>query len=165
MKILILILFVFISSFSFAQQGLHEISLEINGLKRKPNYTRIDLFIKNDSTAIVEIRTKHLTNDMLFQRPKADTSYNMSIEQFNKVTGLFNGLSIEQLINGMNPKNPSLRSEPTGFKLTIRVMQEYIILDIVEPGYNTKERNLEPFLAICKEILLLAKLKPKEILK
>lgn len=162
MKNLFSIIFILISSFSFAQQGLHEISLEIGSIKRKPNYTRIDLFIKNDSTAIVEIRTKPLTNDILFQRQKADTSYNISIEQFNKVTEMFYSLSIVQLINGMNPQNPSLRSEPTGFKLTIRVMQECIILDMVEPSYNTKERNLEPFLAICKEILLLAKMKPKD---
>ncbi|NSW46599.1 MAG: hypothetical protein HPY79_12385 [Bacteroidales bacterium] len=164
MKILISILFIYITSFSFAQHGLNEISLEISGLKRKPNYTRIDLFIKDDSTAIVEIRTKPLTKEMLFQRSNPDISYNISIELFNKVTGMFSDLSIEQLINGMNPENPSLRHEPTGFTLTIRVMQECIILDIVEPANNTKERNLEPFLAICKEILLLAKLKPKDYL-
>jgi len=163
MKMLITILFIYICSFSYAQHGLNEISLEISGLKRKPNYTRIDLFIKDDKTAIVEIRTKPLTKEMLFQRPNADISYNISIEQFNKVTGMLSNLSIEQLINGMNPINPNLRNEPTGFTLTIRVMQECIILDIVDPANNTKERNLEPFLAICQEILILAKLKPKEI--
>jgi len=162
MKILISILFIYITSFSFAQHGLNEISLEISGLKRNPNYTRIDLFIKDDSTAIVEIRTKPLTKEMLFQRSNADMSYNISIEQFYKVTGMFSDLSIEQLINGTNPKNPSLRHEPTGFTLTIRVLQECIILIMVEPANDTKKRNLEPFLAICKELVLLAKMNPND---
>lgn len=163
MKFLFLLSVVLISTFSFAQRGVYEVSLEISGLRYKNTYTRIDLFIENDSTAIVEIRSKPLKpNEMLIERPKADMSHNISVEQFNEIIDMLTALSVEHLLIGMNPNNPSLRSEPTEFKLTIRVMQESVVFEIVEPSYDTKERNLEQYLAICNKILSLTKLKPKK---
>jgi len=165
MKILILILFIFINLVSFAQQGVNfqAISLEISGIMHNPKYTRIDLILENDSTAIVEIRTEFYLDYMFSERPKADMSYSISIEQFNKVYELFTVLSIEQLINGMNPRILGFWNEPIGFKLTIRDLSECLVLDITQPMFNTQERNLEPFLDICKEIICLAKLNSKKI--
>jgi len=167
MKVLkILFLLLFLNSSCFAQQWSHyqAFFLIISGLKQNPNYTRIDLFVENDS-AIVEIWTEpfpEYIDYMSFERPKADTSYFVSIEKFDKVYELFMALSIEQLINGMNLQKQDLTwDEPTKFRLKIKVISEYIILDVVEPSFNTQERNLEPFLDICKEIICLAKLNSK----
>jgi len=64
----------------------------------------------------------------------------------------------------MNQSNPIIGNDGTGVILEIVLTMDKISYSIWSPSYNTKERNLEPFLAICKDILLLAKMKPKDYL-
>ncbi|MCX6225495.1 MAG: hypothetical protein NTV01_12230 [Bacteroidia bacterium] len=153
-----------ITQSSFGQFNAFQITLEIGRSLKKPNYTRIDLNQINDSTAIAEIRTKPFPDSAWVIRPEANISYSMSILQFNKLGAMVKGLSTEQLLVGMNPSNPILGTDGSVESLELVVPMDRISFSFWSQTSETKERNLEPFLAICKEILLLAKLKPKDYL-
>jgi len=71
-------------------------------------------------------------------------------------------LSSFTILKGMNPSNPIIGNDGIVANLELVVTMDKISYSIWNPSSNTKERNLEPFLAICKEILLLAKMKPKD---
>ena len=74
------------------------------------------------------------------------------------------GLSSFEVLKGMNPSNPIIGNHGTSVILEIALPMDKISYSIWSPSCNTKERNLEPFLAICKDILLLAKMKPRDYL-
>ncbi len=159
-KLFICILFLF-SVPSFGQYDTSVITLEIHRWFKEPKYTRIELTCESDSSAIVEVRYQPFLDTFVFERPEADERYEISRDRYNEIIEMISNISVGELIKGMSPYNPSLRNEPTGFRLTLRVLQESIIFDINEPGAFAEERKLEVYRTICKEMLLLAKLKPK----
>lgn len=159
MKKLVVVLFIFFNTTSFGQSFIYSITLEVFRVE----YTRIELFHETDSMAIVEVRYAPFIDTFVFDRPEADKSYFININQFNKVAGMISGLSLEELISGMTSSKSDYLQEHTGYRLTVKVTQEFIIFDIVEPGLWTVDRNLEKYQAICREMLLLARLKPKDM--
>lgn len=148
----------------FAQYDGLQINLEIHNPFKKNNRLRISLY-KEDSTYIVCLK-----NNPIFKKDDyktwlkrdADTIIIIGKEDFNRIAEKSMNLSSSMILKGMNPSNPIIGNDGTGVILEIVVTMDKISYSIWSPDYNTKERNLEPFLAICKEILLLAKLKPKD---
>ena len=92
-----------------------------------------------------------------------DTIIKISREDFNSVAEKVMGLSSFEVLKDMNQSNPIIGNDGTGVILEMVVTMDKISYSIWSPSYNTKERNLEPFLAICKDILLLAKMKYEDI--
>jgi len=148
----------------FAQYNYLQINLEIETQKKKNPYIRFSLYYQ-DSLFYISIKNNpKIYNDKpeTWLKRDADTIIKISKENFNKIAEMCMNLSSYTIFKRMNPSNPIMGMDGIIVNLELVVTMDKISYSIWSPDYNTKERNLEPFLAICKEILLLAKLKPKD---
>lgn len=166
-KILVLfIFFLLYSTIGFAQYEYMQINLEIiHSSNKQNNRIRFSIY-KEDSSYLISIK-----KDPIFKaddyktwlKRDADTVLNIGIKDVNSIIEKILGISTFSMLNGMhsyllvNCNGPKASIEITTFIDTL----EY---SICNPYFNTKERNLEQFVAICEEIIRLAKMKPRQIL-
>jgi len=150
---------------SFAQYNYLQINLEIETPKKKNHHTRFSLY--QDSLFYIGIKNNSIIyNDKpeTWLKRDFDTIINIRKEDFNKIAEMSMSLSSFTILKGINPSNPIIGNDGIVANLELVVTMDKISYSIWNPSSNTKERNLEPFLAICKEIILLAKMKPKDYL-
>jgi len=165
----IIFLFILVLNFlaSFAQYNYLQINLEIQTSKKENNNIRISLYQEDSVSFFLGIKKNPILNLKDYKtwlKRDADTIIKISKEDFNLVTEKVMKLSSFEMLKGMNPSNPIIGNDGIVVILEIVITMDKISYSIWSPSNNTKERNLEPFLAICKEILLLAKMKPKDYL-
>lgn len=164
MNIFFPILMLFCHTVTAQFEGL-QINLEIQNSKKDFNVIRFSLYMQDSSLFCLGIKKNPVLNPKDYKtwlKRDADTVITISKDNFNKIATACMDLSSQMILRGMNPSNPMIWNEGIGVTLEIEVIMDRIIYSIRSPSYNTKERNLEPFLAICKEMLLLAKMKPKD---
>ncbi|GAB4459506.1 MAG: hypothetical protein Fur0028_13130 [Bacteroidales bacterium] len=162
-KIIFLFMLVLYFQASFAQYNYLQINLEIETQKKKNHHTRFSLY--QDSLFYIGIKNNPIIyNDKpeTWLKRDFDTIIKIRKEDFNKIAEMSMSLSSFTILKGMNPSNPIIGNDGIVANLELVVTMDKISYSIWNPSSNTKERNLEPFLAICKEILLLAKMKPKD---
>lgn len=164
-KIVFLFILVLISQASFAQYNYMQINLEIQTSKKENNNIRICLYQEDSVSFFLGIRKKSILNPndcKTWLKRDVDTIIKISKEDFNSVIEKVMGLSSFEVLKGMNQLNPIIGNDGCSVILEIVVTMDKISYSIWSPSYNTKERNLELFLAICKDILLLSKMKFKD---
>ena len=161
-KFFLLIFIVFILQNSFSQNVFLQVKLEINHSLRKNN-NRINITIdKKDTLFVVKISDSSYVNNQ--EQAMLDTSYFINKYQFDNIINLLKKVYPNHLFQEMT-KNTWIGMDGLMCKLTYGTFQNQIILNIWSPLYDTKERKLEPFVAVCKEILRLANLKPRKYLR
>lgn len=161
-KIIFLFMLVLYFQVSFAQYNYLEINLEIHTLKKENNYIRISLYQEDSISFFLGIKKNPILNPMDWLKRDADTIIKISKEDFNSVAEKVMALSSSEMLKGMNPSNARIGFDGSTVILEIVVTMDRISYSIWSPRCDTKERNLEQFLAICKEILFLAKIKYKD---
>jgi hypothetical protein len=164
-KIIFLFMLVLYFQASFAQVNYLQVNLEIQTLKKENNNVRISLYQEDSVSFFLGIKNNPILNSKdhkTWLKRDADTIIKISKEDFDLVAEKVLGLSSVEMLKGSNPSNPTIGNDGIGVILEIVVTMDKISYSIWSPSCNTKERNLEPFLAICKEILLIAKMKPKD---
>jgi len=127
------------------------------------SHTKTDTIYKKDSLIIYSVKSIPIIDDNKYLETKIDTIYIINREIFNEIAEIAINLSSEQIIRGTNPSNPSFGNDGTTFNLNLSVLFDDITYSIWCPDMNTNRRNLEPFLNLCKKIILLAKLNPKDV--
>jgi len=151
---------------SFAQYDALQINLEIfNPKNKKNNRLRLSLYRDDSSLYVISVKNNpEFKNDNYetWLKRDSDTALKISKEDFNSVAEKVIALSSFEVLKGMNPSNPIIWNDGIGVILEMVVNMDKIKFSIVDPNYNTKERNLEPYIVICKEILLLAKMQFKD---
>lgn len=163
-KIILLLVLVTCFQTGFAQYDYLQINIEIHNPNKKNNRLRCSLY-KDSTSYLVSVKNNPMfkgDNYETWLKRDADIIIKISKEDFNSVAEKVIGLSSFELLKGMNPSNPVIGNDGYGVILEIVVTVDKISYSIWSPSRNTKERNLESFLTICKGILLLAKLKPKD---
>ncbi len=161
------VFFLFFHS-GFAQFAALQINMEVRTFRKEDHHTRFSLYCKDSTISLLGIKHNPVvdSNDPeTWMKRDADTVIEISIADFNKIVGMAINLSPSLIIKGAHPNNFMISHERTSVSLDLAVNGEHISYIVESPIYNTESRNLGPFLAICKEILLLAKLKPRVILK
>lgn len=164
-KIIFLFILVLCFQASFAQYNYLQINLEIQTAKKENNKIRISLYQEDSVSFFLGIKKNpaiYYDKPETWLKRDADTVIKIRKEDFNSVAKEVMSLSSFELFKGMNPSNPIIGNDGIGVNLEIVVTMDKITYSIWSPTCDIKERNLDPFLAICKEILLLAKLKPKD---
>lgn len=150
---------------SYAQYDGLQITLEIINPHKKSNRLRCSLYKENPTLYLISIKNNPVFKaddyDTWLERD-SDTIIKISEEEFNRIAMMTMNLSSSMIFKGMNPSNPLIGNDGYGVNLELDVTMDKIYYSIWCPSYNTKERNLEPFLEVCKDILLLAKMKPKD---
>jgi len=160
LKILLLLLFVFVCSSCFAQYELLQINLEIQTLKEENNHIRFSLYQEHPDTFFLGIKRNPALNFKDYTtwlKRDADTIIIISKDNFNKIAELSLRLSNLSIISGMC-KTDYILINNDNVAVNFEISEPYskISYNIWNPNYNTKERNLDTFVDICKKILLLA---------
>ncbi len=166
-KIILFFILVLFFQTSFAQYDGLQINLEIHNPFKKNNRLRISLYKEDTSLYVIRLKNNPVFKKDDYEtwlKRDADTIIKINKENFNKISEMVMDLSSYEIFKGMNPSNPMLGNDGYVANLEIVVTMDKITYSIWSPAYNTKARNIEPFLAICNEILLLAKMKPKDYL-
>jgi len=166
-SILLLMILAFTLQKSYSQYVALQINLEIHTLKKGKECVRYSLY-QNDSTSFLSIKNNPILdyNDYTtWLKRDADTILEIKNETFNKIADMAINLSPQRILNAANPKDIIISNDGITVDLEIVVNKDKVLYSIWSPMYNTKERNLQPFLAVCKEILSLAGLNSKKILK
>jgi len=164
-KIIFLFMLVLNFQASFAQYNYLQINLEIQTSKKENNNIRISLYQEDSVSFFLGIKKNPILNSKDYKtwlKRDADTIIKISKEDFNLVTEKIMGLSSFEVLKGMNQSNPIIGNDGTGVILEIVLTMDKISYTIWNPSCDTKKRKLEPFLAICKELVLLAKMNPND---
>lgn len=161
-------LFVLFFQTCFAQfEGL-QINLEVQTTKKEKKHIRLSLYHKDSTVSLLGIKYNPIVDTHDYKtwlKRDVDTIIEISTEKFNRIAEMSMNLSSSLIIEGAKPSNPKIGNDGVVVNLELVVTMDKISYNVWSPMHNTKERNLESFLDICKEILLSAKLKSKEILK
>jgi len=148
-----------------AQSNYLQINLEIKNSKKKNQHVRFSLY--QDSLFYLATKTNpavDLKDPQTWLERDADTIIKINKSDFEKVVGMLTNLSPSKILNGMNPTNPSIGNDGSIVTLNVGIGANKISYSIWSPTNNTKERNLEQFLSICKEILSLSKRNVKDFM-
>lgn len=167
LKVLLFYILVLCFQTSFAQYCGLQINLEVQTSKEDNNHIRISLYQEDSVSYFLGIKKNPILDTKDYKtwlKRDADTVIIVDKADFNRISEKSMNLSSSMVLKGMNPSNPMIGNDGNVANLEIVVTMDKITYSIWSPAYNTKARNLEPFLAICKEILLLAKIKPKDYL-
>lgn len=125
---------------------------------------RIEIELKYDSLGRhLKVKSTPRNNDLYYDKNKVDTSYIVTDEQINKIGNLLNKLSSEQIFQSMDVDNLHFVNEGYICKLEYGSNFDKIKFSICIPDSETKERNLEVFYNVYKEILKLGKINPKKL--
>lgn len=152
---------------SYAQHNYLQTNLEFQSSINNNNNLRISLYQEDSVSFFLGIKKNPILDSKNFNtwlKRDADTIIKITREDYNSVMEKIMALSSVKVLSGMNPSNPIIGNHDIIVSLEIVSIMDKIEYSIWSPGTNTKERNLEPFLAICKEILLLSKIKSKDYL-
>jgi len=95
----------------------------------------------------------------------ADTLFEITKTDFNRIVEMCMGLSSFNLLSGMNTQETILVWDASSISLKIYVNDESVCYDVLLPIKNVSERHLQQFEIVCKEILELTNLSAKKFLK
>jgi hypothetical protein len=167
-KKIIVIFFVLSSYTCVAQYDFLQINLEVNHSLKNDNHIRVSLYQQDSSKFVIGIKSFPVLKSedyLTWVKRDFDTLIIIRKEDFNQIAEMSMSLSSSKILKGTNPSNAMVGNDGITVNLELVVTMDKVSYSIWCPMYNTNERNLKSFLAICNKVLLLAKLKPKEILK
>ncbi len=167
-KLVSLVMLVLSSYSGFAQYNALQVNLEIQTPRKEHNKIRISLYQEDSASFLLGIKRNPIFNpndDKTWLKRDSDTVLKIRKEDFSSVAKEVMSLSSFEILKGMNPSVLMIGSDGVSVNLEIDVNTDKISYCIGSPTFNTKERNLEQYLAICREILLLAKINPKDYLR
>lgn len=95
----------------------------------------------------------------------ADTLFEITKTDFNRIVEMCMGLSAFNLLSGMNTQETTINNDASSISLTIWANSESVCYNVLLPIKNVSERHLQQFEIVCKEILELTNLSAKKFLK
>ena len=166
-KLLFFVSFFFLGTQAFSQHDFLKINLDFSQApESNPNRTVTISLYKQDSIYLVSVKSKTIKRNRIKKtESNIDTVYVIKKEQFERVL-----MEIEKSYPLKKEEYPAsleniyIFTHPNSLTLSVKTKTDEIRMHIVCPTFLPKERNLEQFLDVCKEILLLAKMNPKKIL-
>lgn len=163
-KYFIILILSFYFEVSSAQNNYMQINLEVKSLLKDKNI-RFSLF-QQDSIFYLGIKKNPKVD---FQDPQtwskrdADKVIVISKGDFYSVIQKCMELSSIEIIKGFNHTDTIYEFE-SSVNLEIDAIRDCVSFKIDNPTYRTKERRLDAFLDICKEIFEIAKMRPGDYL-
>ena len=165
MKTAIAVLFfINITLSAFSQNNLVKIKLQIwHSLRIENNEIMIEVY-KEDSLFLVSV--KSFNKKMNKRYPNIDTSYVIDSIAYFDIINSIKSIDIVKLQEKLLlSKEATIGMDGETCKLMFGTPQNNISLLVWSPEADTKKRGLDSFVYVCKKILKLAKLNPKELLK
>ncbi len=154
---------------AFLVVGSHESLAQTNYITLEASISRPSIRYNHVSIKLTEIDGKCQavirSDSKLENTGIVDTVYEVEKAAFDKLSSLALSLSSVDLLKGMNPEHPYLYNDGIGCTLTISIFQEHIRFAVVNPMSRTRDRNLEKFVQVLKEMLLMAQLNPQKVLR
>ena len=95
----------------------------------------------------------------------ADTLFEITKTDFNRIVEMCMGLSSFNILSGMNTQETILVWDASSISLKIYANNESVCYDVLLPIKNVSERHLQQFVIVCEEILKLTNLSAKRFLK
>ncbi|MCB9045017.1 MAG: hypothetical protein H6550_02640 [Chitinophagales bacterium] len=142
-----------------AQYDYVELSLRIQRNSRDFSYYELNMH-KTGEGYYIDVKQKSaiLNNEI------ADTVLKIDKDKFDKITQLALSISSTDILEGMDPSDVTIYDDATNAVLTLKVGQEKVIYSILAPKLHTKNRKLKKFVQTCEEVLVVAKINPKDAL-
>jgi|SRR5690554_2782609 len=139
------------------QTEYFEIGLRVSNGEPWFKYSSYKLYRKAD-TCVLDITTgkiQDMNNENFIEEQlhPADTTVIISMKNFNDLYRMTLAIDIETLLEGMNLQNPYIFMNEPYYELQYGYLGNYITINIFNPLFKTKERNLEEFVRICDEII------------
>jgi len=161
----LMMLLFFILQNGFSQSAFFEVKLDIHhSLRINDNRIHICIY-RRDTLFIVEVIDSSYNKSIGKEQVKIDTTHYIDKEQYDRIIESVKTINPNDICQNLLTEKTWIGNDGYMCKLSCGTYLNQIVMDIWSPTSDTKERNLQPFLAVCKEILSLAGLNPKKILK
>lgn len=95
----------------------------------------------------------------------ADTMFEITKTDFNRIVEMCMGLSSFNVLSGMNTQETTIVYDASSISLKILANYESVCYDVLLPIKDASERHLQQFVIVCEEILKLTNLSAKRFLK
>jgi hypothetical protein len=95
----------------------------------------------------------------------ADTLFEISKTDFNRIVEMCMGLSSFNILSGMNTQETTIINDASSISLTIMANYESVCYDVLLPIENVSERHLQQFVIVCEEILNLTNISANKFLE
>jgi hypothetical protein len=161
-KILFILFLITIFGSSYGQNTeIYTIKFNFHHSRRIPdNYVSVNLERYGDS---IHVSVKSIPMDTVslkWKETKQEYSFGLALTEFEKVVSSVKMINCMDIANGLG----FIGFDGTVCEIEIGGIGTSITFKVWSPDYETKERNLQPFLEACKLILVTGKLDPKKIL-
>ena len=171
MKIKIVLLFFIVSAITikaFGQYDAVEICLTKHSFVIKENKRITMFFDETTSSYFIGIKDypyidENDLNTLLLTN--ADTLFEITKTDFNRIVEMCMGLSSFNVLSGMNTQGSIIVCDASSISLKIWANYESVCYDVLLPIKNVSERHLQQFVIVCEEILKLTNLSAKRFLK
>ena len=163
-KILLFIIITLNVQILFAQYDYVQINLEFADNKTQFGKYRISMY-KNLDSCFVGIKHNPVLDNTApetWLKRDHDTILDIDESSFINIVEKCINLPSREIILGTNPTNPLLPC--AGVNLEINIIGQKIEYNIYSPSEDTKERGLEEFYEVCRDIIELSGMKPKKFL-
>lgn len=160
--ILLISILTMISSICFAKQindKIEYIAFKFDHSRRIPNKNVTIEIIKRQSEIVVKVKSTPMNSDKQWEKTKIDTTFTIDKKKFIE-------LANDMLILNKIDLNKALTGGLDGTECTIEFGQykSTVAYKFWSPDYDTKQRGLSDFLSLCKKLIEVGGLNPKEIL-
>lgn len=95
----------------------------------------------------------------------ADTLFEITKTDFNRIVEMCMGLSSFNVLSGMNTQETTIINDASSISLTIWANYESVRYDVLLPIENVSERHLQQFVLVCEEILKLTNISTNKFLE
>jgi len=161
----LMMLLFFILQNGFSQSAFFEIKLDIHhSLRINDNRIHIKIY-RRDTLFIVEVKDSSYNKSIGKEQVKIDTVYYINKRQYDNLLESLKTINPNNICENLLMEETWIGYDGYMCKLSCGTYLNQIVMNIWSPTSYTTKRNLKSFLAVCKEILSLAGLNPKKILK
>jgi len=161
LRTLIFVVLGLVSIHSFAQTKIERISFKSRNVIKTP-IVETAVLIENSGIEVkVYVSSKEIYTDTTMNKTVIDTSYVIKFQAFDKLSDAVLALPSSALMSNIVFKGLG------GCQTEIEFGNEFnsITYNVWSPNVETKQREIEPYIAICKQVVKAGRLNFKEIIQ
>jgi hypothetical protein len=122
-------------------------------------YINSMLFYEVDIKIMIEIEPLVIVKAFFgYKNSDIDNTFKISLKQFGELKDIINTL------NKANIEDKTMGLDGSDWVLEYDINEKTKTYEFWSPEVNTKERKLEEFMSVCKQIMKIAKLDPNSII-
>lgn len=161
LRTLIFIVLGLISLQSFAQTKIERISFKSRNVIKTP-IVETSILVENSGVEVkVYVYSKNIFPDTVDNKVVIDTVYTIKYQAFDKLSDAVLSLPSSAFMSNITFKGLG------GCQTEIEFGNEFnsIAYNVWSPNVETKQRELDPYIAVCKQVVKAGKLNYKDIIQ